>query len=100
MTLEGACRSELANFVAYTLFRYYGKTLFDGDALTKVKFAVFFWLVLKRFGCAFGTSKIDAVKLLSKQVEYSDEVMEILTRAFAEDPAFSVPSFHRMVDLI
>ncbi|MCQ2121312.1 MAG: flagellin lysine-N-methylase [Fibrobacter sp.] len=89
-----------AKIVAYTLFRYYGKTLFDGDALTKVKFAVFFWLVLKRFGAAFGTNKIDAVKLLSKQVEYSDEVMEILSRAFAEDPAFSVPSFHRMVDLI
>lgn len=89
-----------AKIVAYTLFRYYGKTLFDGDALTKVKFAVFFWLVLKRFGAAFGTSKIDAVKLLSKQVEYSDEVMEILSRAFAEDPTFSVPSFHRMVDLI
>lgn len=89
-----------AKIVSYMLFRYYGKTLFDGNALTKVKFAVFFWLVLKRFGAAFGTNKIDAVKLLSKQVEYSDEVMEILTRAFAEDPAFSVPSFHRMVDLI
>ncbi len=80
-----------ARIVAYMLFRYYAKSLFDGDSLGKVQFAIFFWMVLKKFEIA--RTRIDAVKLLSKQIEYSDEVMNLLAGNFANNDAFSVPAF-------
>lgn len=103
-----------AKIVAYMLFRYYAKSLFDGDSLGKVQFAIFFWIVLREFGQELaGISesetpaadpkiktidpRIAAVKLLSKQVEYSDEVMELLADAFADDEAFSVESFFKLL---
>ncbi len=85
--------------VAYEIFRYLGKSLYDGDMLSKAKFAVLFWLILRKFGrhLAFentGTSpKIDALKLLSRQLEYSEENMETLAQAFAEKPFFSTGAF-------
>lgn len=99
-----------AKIVTYMLFRYYAKSLFDGDSLGKVQFAIFYWIVLRDFGQELaGISKngtpaadpknkfidprIAAVKLLSKQVEYSDEVMDLLADAFASDEAFSVEKF-------
>ncbi len=98
-----------AKIVAYTLFRYYAKSLFDGDSIGKVQFAIFFWIILKEYGTvlageelAGNKTKVDpriaAIKLLSKQVEYSEEVMEILHDNFAQNEAFSVQSFCRMLD--
>lgn len=84
--------------VAYEIFRYLGKSLYDGDILSKVKFAVLFWLILRKFGKSFarnsGTSpRIDALKLLSRQLEYSEENMDALAQAFAEKPFFSTGAF-------
>lgn len=98
-----------AKIVAYMLFRYYAKSLFDGDSLGKVQFAIFFWIILREFGQElagisenevpaadpknkFIDPRIATVKLLSKQVEYSDEVMDTLAKAFADNKAFSVES--------
>ncbi|MCQ2098091.1 MAG: flagellin lysine-N-methylase [Fibrobacter sp.] len=103
-----------ARIVAYLIFRYYAKSLFDGDNLTKVQFAIYFWIILERFGKELAgftadsglrwdneadllTAKINAVKLLSKQTEYSEEIMEILTDNFFENPAFSVEQFRRIL---
>ncbi|WP_407444651.1 flagellin lysine-N-methylase [Fibrobacter sp.] len=113
---KATCRESLfsdldgAKIVAYMLFRYYAKSLFDGDSLGKVQFAIFFWIILREFGQElagisenevpaadpknkFIDPRIAAVKLLSKQVEYSDEVMELLAEAFANDEAFGVERF-------
>lgn len=85
--------------VAYEIFRYLGKSLYDGDMLSKVKFAALFWLILRKFGehLAFGSSgdflKVDALKLLSRQLEYSEENMDALVQAFAEKPFFSTGAF-------
>lgn len=102
-----------ARIVAYLIFRYYAKSLFDGDSLTKVQFAIYFWIILKQFGEILGSItpegkimesaiapqvlKINAVKLLSKQTEYSEEIMEILADNFFENPAFSVEQFRRIL---
>lgn len=96
-----------ARIVAYMIFRYYVKSLFDGDSLTKVQFSIYFWIMLTHFGeeLAAGsptgtndlTKKINAVKLLSKQTEYSEEIMEILADNFFENPAFSVEQFRRIL---
>lgn len=101
--------SDGERIVAYMIFRYYAKSLFDGDSIGKVKFAIFFWLVLQRFENELAgdtidesrksrtSAKIDAVKLLSKQIEYSDEVMDALNEKFCGDPAFSTESFRRIL---
>lgn len=88
--------------IAYLIFRYYAKSLFDGDSLTKVQFAIFFWIILQRFGhilgeCGSVSPKINAVKLLSKQTEYSEEIMEILANNFFQNPAFSVEQFRQII---
>lgn len=99
---------ELSRIISYELFRYYGKSLFDGDSLSKVQFALFFTLSLQFFGRVFAnvagtytgkySDKVNAIKLLSKQVEYSDEIMELLNEKFFEDHVFSNHSFHLILD--
>lgn len=102
-----------ANIISYLVFRYYAKSLFDGDNLTKVQFAIYFWIILEHFGDILGTInpdgsiiesgldsqtiKINAIKLLSKQTEYSEEVMEILADNFFDNPDFSVEHFRRIL---
>lgn len=95
---------EGARIVTYLLFRYYAKSLFDGDSLGKVQFALFFWITLRDFGhCLAGgaqqvqAAKINAIKLLSRQMEYSDEIMEILAENFYANPAFSTEQFRKML---
>lgn len=96
-----------AQIVAYLIFRYYAKSLFDGDAMTKVQFAIFFWIILQRFGVELSadapegatelTRKINAVKLLSKQTEYSEEIMEILADNFYQNEVFSLEQFRSIL---
>lgn len=83
--------------VAYLIYRYYAKSLFDGDGLGKVQFAIYFWIILKKFGHILADSKINAIKLLSKQTEYSDEIMGILAENFINNPAFSVFSIKKIL---
>ncbi len=85
--------------VAYQVFRYLGKSLYDGDMLSKVKFAALFWLVLRKFGKSLAGEnsgvppKVEALKLLSKQLEYSEENMDALSRALDEKPFLSTGAF-------
>ena len=90
--------------IAYLLFRYYAKSLFDGNSLTKVEFALYFWIMLRKFGSIFAnatgntpTAKIAAIKLFSKQTEYSEEIMRILEEEFMENPLFSPKNFKRIL---
>ena len=88
--------------IAYLLFRYYEKSLFDGNSLTKVEFAIYFWIMLQKLGQVFASeanpqAKIDAIKLLSKQTEYSEEIMEVFEQEFMENPAFSPAIFKRIL---
>jgi len=85
--------SDGEKIIAYLLFRYYEKSLFDGNSLTKVEFAIYFWIMVQKIQ---GT-KIDAIKLLSKQTEYSEEIMEIFEQEFMENPAFSPTNFKRIL---
>ena len=110
--------SDGEKIITYLLFRYYEKSLFDGNSLTKVQFALFFWIMVQKFGTIFANAsnnannsssdksstpadlqaaKINAIKLFSKQTEYSEEIMGILEDAFIENPAFSPENFKRML---
>ncbi len=81
--------------IAYLLFRYYEKSLFDGNSLSKVQFALYFWIMVQKLGTFL--TKIDAIKLFSKQTEYSEEIMGILEQEFMENPAFSPENFRRIL---
>ena len=100
--------------IAYLLFRYYAKSLFDGNSLAKVQFALFFWIMLQKFGGILAknpdaipqtspsdasTAKIEAIKLLSKQTEYSEEIMCILEEEFMKNPIFSPENFKNILIL-
>ena len=102
--------SDGERIVSYMLFRYYAKSLFDGDFLGKVQFAIYFWLILRTFGKTLAegaadihgvsaelSQKINAIKLLSKQTEYSEEIMGILADNFYENPAFSTENFRKLI---
>ena len=87
--------SDGEKIIAYLLFRYYEKSLFDGNSLTKVEFAIYFWIMVQKFGTFL--TKINAIKLLSKQTEYSEEIMGILEEEFMENPLFSPENFKRIL---
>ena len=104
--------SDGEKIIAYLLFRYYAKSLFDGNSLTKVQFALYFWIMLQKFGEIFAktaetplaapqanelTAKIAATKLLSKQTEYSEEIMNLLEEEFMSNPLFSPENFKKVL---
>ncbi len=85
---------EMERIVCYMIFRYYAKSFFDGQGLIKAKFAAAFYMLIKNFanelaGIAQGeihtlTTKINAIKLLSKQLEYSEGNMAMFEIMFMQ----------------
>ena len=78
--------AERAKLLAYLLFRHYGNAFFDGRALSKARFALLFLDAARLFarelaGPESRDPRLDAVKLLSRQLEYSEENMALLDAA-------------------
>ena len=72
--------NESCRLLAYITFRLYAKCLFEGREQGKRLFAVFFWNVARFFTRELG-GKINAVKILSRQLEYCEENMELIETA-------------------
>ena len=72
--------NESVRLLAYLIYRHYAKCLFEGREQGKLKFALFFWNVARIFTRELG-GKINAVKLLSRQLEYSEENMNLIENA-------------------
>lgn len=77
--------TESARLLAYLVYRHYAKCLMEGREQGKLMFAPFFWNVARFFTRELAgnatdaqTVKINAVKMLSKQLEYSEEIMELV----------------------
>lgn len=79
--------NENVRLLAYLIYRHYAKCLFEGREQGKLKFAIFFWNMARFFtrelagtmdGATPETIKINAVKILSRQLEYSEENMELV----------------------
>ena len=78
--------TESARLLAYLVYRHYSKCLFEGREQGKLMFALFFWNLARFFtrelaGNAAADAqsiKIGAIKILSKQLEYAEEIMEIV----------------------
>ncbi len=82
--------NESCRLLTYLIYRHYAKCLFEGREQGKRQFALFFWNLARFFtkelagdNPVFSPSprtntKINAVKILSKQLEYCQEIMEIV----------------------
>lgn len=84
------------NLLVYFVFRYGMKAVFDFNYLEKVKFAVVSYLVIrdmdaeryqkdKRFGLE---ERIDVARIYSKEVEHSEDNLQMLKEAFTFEEVF------------
>lgn len=79
------------NLLIYYIYRYFLKGVFDGEILSKVKLAcvstaVISYLAEKAGGELSGT--VDVCKLFSKQIEYSQENLDLICDLFYEKDFF------------
>ena len=72
--------TESSRLLAYLVYRHFAKCLFDGHADGKRHFAVFFWNIVRLFTRELG-GKVNAIKILSRQLEYCEENMELVESA-------------------
>lgn len=82
--------NESVRLLAYLIYRHYAKCLFEGREQGKRQFALFFWNLARFFTKELAgdnpvfspnprtNTKINAVKILSKQLEYCQEIMEFV----------------------
>ena len=74
------------------IYRYFSKAYFDGDVYTKVMYGVFACLVVHELDCGryaengiFGLEEsVDTVHLYSREIEYSQENLDMLAEAITE----------------
>ena len=78
-------KTESARLLAYLIYRHYAKSLFEGREQGKRNFAIFFWNAARFFtrelagdASDLQSIKINAIKILSRQLEYSEENMELI----------------------
>ncbi|MBE6812236.1 MAG: hypothetical protein E7523_05080 [Ruminococcaceae bacterium] len=100
--LSGREENYIINLCRYFLWRYFLKGVFDGEILSKVKFAVVSPLVIrllcgKEGGCA---SWIEKSKLYSKQMEYSDENRELFYDYTYEKAYLATPQLQLLVKTV
>lgn len=83
--------NESARILAYLIYRHYAKCLFEGREQGKRNFALFFWNAARFFTRELAgttdahTAKVNALKILSRQLEYSEENMEMLETALDDE---------------
>ena len=76
--------NEGARLLAYLIYRHYAKCLFEGYEQGKRLFPLFFWNTVRFFArelageCSPEQIKINAVKILSRQLEYCEENMTLI----------------------
>ncbi len=89
----------LVNLCRYFLWRYFLKGTFDGEVLSKVKFAVVSTLVI-RILCEGKTDLhtwITQSKLYSKEMEYSDENRDLFCDYTYEKQVLSTPALLKIL---
>lgn len=83
--------------LTYILFRYYSKSLYDGDLQSKIGFSlinlwfvecidILFWIKNKSYT---EKDRINIVKYWSKEIEYSDENVEFLISELIDNSEFN-----------
>ncbi|SEV96327.1 flagellin lysine-N-methylase [[Clostridium] fimetarium] len=90
---------EFENLLVYFVFRYYLKSVYDEDVLSKVKMAVVSVLIIKELdivrwidnGYKFEEAdQIDIIHMYSKEIEHSDLNLEALAQALKSNEIFDM----------
>ena len=91
--------AEYEQLMVYFIMRYYMKSVYDGNVLAKVKFAVASFLMIRDMdveryvanGETYGLEdRIDVARIYSKEVEHSEENLEYLADCFLFEEVFEV----------
>ncbi len=90
------CRAfewEYEHMMIYFVFRYFMAAVFDGDLLTKAKFAAVSFIIISRLqaeNIEDKASRVRAMQKYSKEVEHSAQNMEYLCSAMKKSRFYSV----------
>lgn len=79
--------------LAYYIFRYFLKTVTDGDLLSRAELAIFGLLIAERLSPAVGLS--EALRRYCREIEHCPENLAALQEAFCGDPGLSLSHFFR-----
>lgn len=99
---------EYEHLLVYFVYRYFGKSAFDGDVLSKAKLAVLTTVLVRlmdldslfRSGGFLGEQRMEYVRVLSKEIEYSEENLKFLEKAFWEEEILSTESLSDAADTL
>lgn len=80
------------NLIKYYIYRYFLKAAYDHDALAKIKLAVSNYIVIRDLDILNYISKtdVDTVHIFSREVEYSQDNIDILYDEFIFGDTFDV----------
>lgn len=91
---------EFENLMVYFVFRYLMLAVFDGDLLTKAKFAAISFLMLRRIqanGSNEKSERIKAIQKYSKEVEHSDLNMAYIFSQIKKSRYYSTENIINML---
>lgn len=89
---------EYEHLMVYYIFRYFMKAVYDADVFSKVKLAVTGYLIMKELDVAKWMAnghtlnkeeQVDLMHLYSREVEHSDDNLEILDEEFKINSGFN-----------
>ena len=95
--LQNDRMKEYKNLLQYFVFRYFAKSIYDHDVLSKAKMLVTNFFVIKEMDMAKWIDRgrdftvedqLEVIHVFSRQVEYSEENMEVLYEAYIFDDIF------------
>ena len=99
---------EYEQLLCYFTFRYFMRAVYDFDFLSKAKFAVVSFLMIRDFDliCYLDQNKsyslenrIDIARIYSKEVEHSDDNVSALLEEMQFDDTYEIPHLVEQVDL-
>lgn len=88
---------EWEQLLVYFTFRYFMKTVYDGDVLGKAKFVAVAFLMIRDMDTQRYISqnetftqqdRVDTARIYSKEVEHSEENLKYLAEAFGQESVF------------
>lgn len=91
--------------MGYMVYRYFGKCAFDGDVGSRAGLAVLFAVLtrlmdlnaVRRQGFLSREAQMEHIRLLSKEIEYSEENLEYLQNAFWKEEVLSADGLSEAV---
>ena len=98
---------EYEHLIVYFIFRYFMKGVYDYDILAKVKLAIVSMFIIKELdivrwiknGNKFDfNDQVDLVKMYSKDIEHSEENLELLYEIFETNEVFNLKNLLTVIN--